>query len=116
MRVRDWRYETVPAVAAPTGRACNARTRPLIFKATRGLYEYFWMLLGFLYIGAVGLIYSTVCSILRLVLRGMPTAIGARRVTGLLLRIFFRMLTASGVLRVDLTALHALRGRCVIIA
>ena len=88
----------------------------MILKAARGLYEYFWMLLGFLYIGAVGLIFSTICSILRVVLQEMPTALGTRRVTGLLLRVFFRMLTASGVLRVDLTALHALRGRCVIIA
>src|SRR5215208_6597118 len=108
MRFPDWKCEPVPAVAAPTGRACNARTRPLILKAARGLYEYFWMLLGFLYIGAVGLIYSTVCSILQVLLRGVPTAVTARRVTRLLLRVFFRMLTASGVLRVDLTALHAL--------
>jgi 1-acyl-sn-glycerol-3-phosphate acyltransferase len=116
MKLLGWECEPVPAVATPTGRACNARTGPLILKAARGLYEYFWMFLGFLYIGAVGLIYSTVCSILRVVLHGMPSALGARRVTGLLLRIFFRMLCASGVLRVDLSALQTLRGRCVIIA
>lgn len=86
-----------------------------MLKAARGLYDCFWMYVGFLYIGAVGLVYSTLCSALHLVVRGAAPAHAAKRVTGLLLRIFFRMLIASSVLRLDLSALHVLRGRSGII-
>lgn len=87
----------------------------MTLKAARGLYEYFWMYAGFLYIGAVGLVYSTLCSALHLALRGAAPAHAAKRVTGVVLRIFFRMLIASGMLRVDLSPLYALRGRAGII-
>ena len=45
-----------------------------MLKAARGLYDSFWMYVGFLYIGAVGLVYSTLCSALHLVLRGAAPA------------------------------------------
>jgi 1-acyl-sn-glycerol-3-phosphate acyltransferase len=83
----------------------------LILKAARGLYEYFWMYVGLLYIGAAGLLFSAACSVLHLLLRGTPHPLPAKRVTAFVLRGFFRMLIASGVLRIDLSALHALRGR-----
>ena len=91
--------------------APSTRKRLLILKAARGIYEYFWMYLGLLYIGIVGLVFSSLCSVIHLASRGAPRPVGTRRMTGLLLRIFFRGLMASGVLRVDLSALHALRGR-----
>jgi 1-acyl-sn-glycerol-3-phosphate acyltransferase len=95
------------------GRAALGRTRKahLILKAARGAYEYFWMHVGFLYIGVIGLLYSSLCSALYLVARGTSAAPVARRVTGLLLRIFFRILIATGLLRAELSALHKLRGR-----
>src|SRR3954464_415258 len=85
--------------------APSTRKRPLILKAARGVYEYFWMYLGLLYIGIVGLVFSFFCSVIHLALRGSPRPMGTRRITGVVLRIFFRALMASGVLRVDLSAL-----------
>lgn len=83
----------------------------MIFKAARSLYEYFWMYLGLLYIGTFGLLLSCACALLHLIVRKAPRPLAVKRVTALLLRGFFRMLIASGVLRIDLSALHALRGR-----
>ena len=83
----------------------------MILKAVRGLYESFWMYLGFLYIGVVGLGYNIVCWALHPLVRGAASARTARRVFSLLMRVFFRMLIAAGVLRVDLSALYGLRGR-----
>jgi len=83
----------------------------LILKAARGLYGYFWMYWGFLYIGVVGLAYNVVCWALHPLVHGPAPARTARRVFSMLMRVFFRMLIAAGVLRVDLSALYALRGR-----
>jgi len=83
----------------------------LILKALRGLYEYFWMYAGLLYLGAIGLVYSSICSLLYLILGRAAPAHTAKRISALVLRGLFRMLIASGMLRVDLSVLQALRGR-----
>ena len=83
----------------------------MILKALRGLYEYFWMYAGLLYLGAIGLVYSSICSLLYLILGRAAPAHTAKRISALVLRGLFRMLIASGMLRVDLSVLQALRGR-----
>jgi 1-acyl-sn-glycerol-3-phosphate acyltransferase len=87
----------------------------LILRAARTAYEYFWMYLGFLYMGAVGLVYSSACSIVYVLVHSAAAASTARRGAGLVFRGLFRMLIATGLLRVDLSALYALRGRGAII-
>jgi 1-acyl-sn-glycerol-3-phosphate acyltransferase len=82
-----------------------------MLRAARSLYEYLWMFLGFLYIGSLGIAFSVACSVLYFALRRAPQPRAAKCVTGLVLRVFFRMLKASGILRIDLSPLHALRGR-----
>jgi 1-acyl-sn-glycerol-3-phosphate acyltransferase len=97
--------------AVDAAQAGGQRKRDLILKAVRGLYEYFWMYAGLLYLGATGLVYSSICSLLYLVPGRAALAHTAKRISALVLRGLFRMLIASGLLRVDLSALQALRGR-----
>ena len=81
-------------------------------KAARGLYEYFWMYAGLLYMGASRPRVQHALLALYLI-RGRAALARAanRRSDRVLLRISSAMLIASGLLRVDLSALHALRGR-----
>jgi 1-acyl-sn-glycerol-3-phosphate acyltransferase len=83
-------------------------------RAGREVYEYFWMYVGLLYFGAASIVHSAVCSLIYFAVRA-PRPRNAKRTTGLILRILFRMLQASGILRIDLSALDALRGRAGII-
>jgi 1-acyl-sn-glycerol-3-phosphate acyltransferase len=92
------------------------RSPDLIVRVARTLYEYACLYAGLLYVGVVGLVYSTLCSIVHLFVRGPRVAYAARRVAGMLWRIFFALMRTIGIVHVDLSPLQALRGRCVIIA
>jgi 1-acyl-sn-glycerol-3-phosphate acyltransferase len=83
----------------------------------RTAYEYIWLCLGYAYFGGLGLLVTLVSAVLYPLL---PRQVGshlARSVIGTLFRSFLALLRAAGLLRVDLSALDALRGeRGVIIA
>ncbi len=74
-------------------------------------YEYFWHYFGFLYFGAVGALYGLVAGVLHLVLPPRLHAPLGRRSIGFLFRGFLTMMQASGVMKLDLSALDALRGQ-----
>ena len=61
----------------------------MILKAARGLYGYFWVYWGFLYIGVVGLAYNIVCWALHPLVHGPAPARTARRVLSMLMRVFW---------------------------
>ena len=83
----------------------------IIKRAGRAVYEYFWHYVGFLYFGVVGALYSVVAALLYLLLpSGSRTQFG-RRSIGFLFRVFLALMRASGVMKLDLSALDALRGQ-----
>lgn len=94
----------------------NGRSPVLIVRVVRSVYEYLCLYAGLLYVAVVGLTFSTLCSFVRLFARGPRVARRTRHVAAFVWRVLFAFLRAAGVLRVDLSPLHALRGRCVIIA
>jgi len=80
-------------------------------------YESCWICLGYAYFGGLGLLVTLVSAVLYPLL---PRQVGsrlARSVIGTLFRSFLGLLRAAGILRVDLSALDALRAeRGLIIA
>jgi 1-acyl-sn-glycerol-3-phosphate acyltransferase len=82
----------------------------IIKRAGRAAYEYFWHYFGFLYFGTVGALYGVVASLLHVVLPARWRAPLGRRLIGFLFRGFLTMMRASGVMKLDLSALDALRG------
>lgn len=82
-----------------------------IKRAGCAAYEYFWHYFGFLYFGAVGALYGVVASVLHLVLPARLRAPLGKRSIGFLFRVFLTMMRASGVMKLDLSALDALRGQ-----
>ena len=82
-----------------------------IRRTARAAYESFWHYLGFAYFGAVGPLYGIVASVLHLILPARLRAPLGRRLIGFLFRGFLRMMTASGVMKLDLSALDVLRGQ-----
>jgi 1-acyl-sn-glycerol-3-phosphate acyltransferase len=82
-----------------------------IRRTARAAYESFWHYFGFVYFGAVGALYGIVASVLRLILPARLRAPLGRRLIGFLFRGFLRMMTASGVMKLDLSALDVLRGQ-----
>ena len=82
-----------------------------IRRTARAAYESFWHYFGFVYFGAVGALYGIVASVLRLILPARLRAPVGRRLIGFLFRGFLRMMTASGVMKLDLSALDVLRGQ-----
>ena len=83
----------------------------------RTAYEYFWFGLGYAYFGILGLLVTLASALLYPLLPRQAGARLGRSAIGVLFRGFLGMLRASGVLRVDLSALDALRGeRGLIIA
>jgi hypothetical protein len=82
-----------------------------IKRAGCAAYEYFWHYFGLLYFGTVGALYGVVASLLHLVLPARLRAPLGRRLIGFLFRGFLTMMRASGVMKLDLSALDALRGQ-----
>ena len=83
------------------------RLRP----ALRAVYERCFVFVAFLYFGAGGALYSAISVVLYALL---PRRFGARlgkRIIHLLLRSFLVLLRVSGVVKLDLSALEALRGQ-----
>ncbi len=83
--------------------------------ALRALREYFWFYVAFLYFAAAGLVWSLISSILYVAL---PRRFGARfgkRMIGRLFRSFLWLLEATGLAKLDLSALDALRGEAGVI-
>src|SRR5512147_941403 len=75
----------------------------------RTAYEYFWLCLGYVYFGGLGMLVTLVSAVLYPLL---PRQVGshlARSVIGMLFRSFLALLRTAGLLRVDLSALDALR-------
>jgi 1-acyl-sn-glycerol-3-phosphate acyltransferase len=79
--------------------------------AGRAAYEYFWHYFGFLYFGVVGALYSIVASVLCIVLPPRLRARLGKRSIGFLFRVFLTVMRACGVMKLDLSALDALRGQ-----
>jgi 1-acyl-sn-glycerol-3-phosphate acyltransferase len=83
----------------------------------RTAYEYFGLCLGYVYFGALGLLVTLVSAALYPLLSRQVGSNLARGVIGMAFRSFLALLRAAGLLRVDLSALDALRGeRGLIIA
>ena len=82
-----------------------------IKRAGRTAYEYFWHYFGLLYFGLVGALYGVVASLLHLLLPARLRAPLGRRLISFLFRGFLTMMRASGVMKLDLSALDALRGQ-----
>ena len=80
-------------------------------RATRAIYEHCFVYLSFLYFGVCGVLYGAISIVLHVLL---PRRLGARlgkRTINLLFRGFLAMLRASGVVKLDLSALDALRNQ-----
>src|SRR5262249_5925881 len=73
-------------------------------------YESFWYYFGFLYFGAVGAVYGVVAGMLQFVLPERLRTRTGRRTIGFLFRGFLTMMSASGIMKLDLSALDSLRG------
>jgi len=74
-----------------------------------GAAEYFWFYVAALYFAIGGVLYTVVSAILYVVL---PRRVGiplGRHVIGMLFRSFLGLLRTTGLVRLDLTALEALR-------
>jgi len=82
----------------------------IIKRAGRAVYEYFWHYLGFLYFGVVGVLYGFVASLLYQLLPSGWRAPFGKRSIGFLFRVFLALMKAGGVMKLDLSALDALRG------
>lgn len=82
-----------------------------IKRAGCAAYEYFWHYFGFLYFGAVGALYGVVASVLYIVLPAHLHARLGKRSIGFLFRGFLALMRASGVMKLDLSALDTLRGQ-----
>ncbi len=83
----------------------------------RTAYEYFCLCLGYAYFGGVGMLVTLVSGVLYPLLPRQFGSDLARNVIGTLFRSFLALLRGAGLLRVDLSALDALRGeRGLIIA
>ena len=79
-------------------------------RAGRVAYEYFWHYFGLLYFGTVGTLYGVLAGLLHLVLPARLRAPRGRRLIGFQVRGFLATMRVSGVMKLDLSALDALRG------
>lgn len=80
-----------------------------VVAALRAVYEHCFVFVAFLYFGAGGALYGAVSLVLQALL---PRRFGAwlgKRILHLLLRSFLGLLRGSGVVKLDLSALEALR-------
>jgi 1-acyl-sn-glycerol-3-phosphate acyltransferase len=75
----------------------------------RAAYEYFWFCLGYAYFGILGLLLTLASALLYPLLPRQRGARLGRSAIGVVFRSFLGILRASGVLKVDLSALDTLR-------
>lgn len=82
-----------------------------LLRLVREIYEYFWFYFGLLYFAVGGIIYTVISTALYPLLPRRAGMHLGRWTIGMLFRSYLSMLRASGVLRLDLSALDALRER-----
>jgi 1-acyl-sn-glycerol-3-phosphate acyltransferase len=88
----------------------NDRNNAAMTKAVfRGVREYFWFYLAFLYFGAAGLAWSVIGNILYVTLPRRSRARFGKRMIHHAFRSFLWLLEATGLAKLDLSALDALR-------
>ena len=92
------------ASAATKGKVGTVR------RAARATYEYLLLYVGFAYFGVVGMLWSMVASALCVILPRELRARLGRQMIGFLFRGFLHFLQVTGAIRIDLSALDALRG------
>ena len=81
-----------------------------LFRMFRSIYEYLVLYLGLLYFTVAGITFTVLCAVLYIVLpRNMGVWFG-RKAIGLLFRSYLAMLRATGLMKLDLSALDTLRG------
>jgi len=81
-----------------------------IFRLLRETYEYFWLYFGLIYFGIAGITCTVVSTVLNPLLPRKAGMWLGRSIIGMVFRSYLAMLRASGVLKLDLTALDELRG------
>jgi len=86
-----------------------------IKRVGRAAYEYFWFYLGFLHFGIGGLLFTLVSPLVYPLLPPALRARVGRRVIGWLFRGFLATLRTGGVLKLEMSALDALRGEAGIL-
>jgi hypothetical protein len=82
-----------------------------ISRAGRAACEYFGLYLGLLYFGVSCGVYSVLASLLYPMLPPRFRARFGRRGIGFVFRSFLALMRASGLMKLDLSALEALRGQ-----
>ncbi len=80
-----------------------------LFRLFREIYEYFWLYFGLIYFGIAGITCTVVSTALYPLLPKKAGMWLGRRIIGMVFRSLLAMLRASGVLKLDLTALDELR-------
>jgi len=83
----------------------------MIKRAARAVCQYFWHCFGFLYFGVACGLYSFVATLLYPLLPSGPRARFGKRSISVLFRSFLALMRAGGVMKLDLSALDALRGQ-----
>ena len=81
-----------------------------LLRLFRTAYEYLILYLGLLYFAVVGVAFTALCAVLYLVLPHKAGVWFGRNAIGLLFRSYLAMLRATGLMKLDLTALDSLRG------
>jgi 1-acyl-sn-glycerol-3-phosphate acyltransferase len=76
----------------------------------RTAYGYFWLGLGYLYFGGLGVLLTLVAAVLYPLLPRQAGSHLGRRIIGAVFRSFLALMEAPGILRLDLSALDSLRG------
>lgn len=80
-----------------------------LFRMVREIYEYFWLYFGLIYFGIATITCTVVCTALYPLLSQKIGMQLGRAIIGMLFRSLLAMLRASGVVKLDLTALDELR-------
>ena len=80
-----------------------------LFRLIREYYEYFWLYFGLIYFGIAGVTCTVVSTALYPLLPRKAGMWLGRSIIGMVFRSYLAMLRASGVLKLDLTALDELR-------
>jgi 1-acyl-sn-glycerol-3-phosphate acyltransferase len=128
LRNQPWRYnegggdgDLQPKPQSTAGLPRSGRNRPAQYASNQGnpvmtktavsaVREYFWFYIALLYFGGAGLLHAVVSSVLYVAL---PRRVGARLgrySIGAGFRSFLWLLQATGLAKLDLSALDALRG------
>ena len=81
----------------------------VLYRLFREIYEYFWLYFGLIYFGIATITCTVVCTALYPLLSQKIGMQLGRAIIGMLFRSLLAMLRASGVVKLDLTALDELR-------